>query len=172
MFYLFQNPKTPKELARICKNPKRLARWFHYRLWYVSDDKKHGFDKWQTPKKTLEDRTGDCDDYSILAKATLEHMGFKPFLLGVYGWDGYKKWEVKAHLVAVFYWKKRYWHISNWGLKKSVQSSAKIDMTDKGYEEIAETVYRNAKRWKVFNENKIVLQKGVNIATTGYEPYD
>lgn len=171
MFFLFKNPKTPEELAKICKNPKRLASWLRRRVWYVSDDKKHGYDKWQTPKLTLKDRSGDCDDFSILAKATLEYMGFKPFLLAVYTWDSYKSWLGKGHLVTVFYWKNRYWHISNWGLKKSIESSSEVKMTNKVYDEIAATVYKNFKKWSLYNENKSLVEKDGRVVTSGYEPF-
>jgi len=172
MFYLFKNPKTPEELAGICKNPKRLASWLWHRIKYVSDDKKHGYDKWQKPNETLRDRTGDCDDFSLLAKAALECLGFKPFLLTVYKWKGYDRYDMKGHMVAVFYWKDRYWHISNWGLKTAVKTSEYLEMSEDIYSKIAESVYKDAKIWRVVNENKTELKKGIHTNSSGWMPYD
>jgi hypothetical protein len=170
MFYLFKNPKTPEELARICKNPKRLASWLVHRIRYVSDEKKHGYDKWQTPLKTLWDRTGDCDDVSLLAKAALECLGFKSFLLGVFAWKGTDRYDMVGHLVCVFYWRGRYWHVSNWGLKPSVKTTEEDAITEKIYNKIATTVHKDAKIWRLFNENKTELKKGVHTVSDGWVP--
>lgn len=175
MYFLFpfcwRKARTVDELVKKCKgSPWRLSIYLWQRIWYEKEEA--GNDKWQTPEETLDLHKGDCDDFSILAKAVLEKMGFNPFLFGVYEWEGHKRWEKKGHLVVVFYQKGRYWHISNWGLKESIETSAEVKMTEKVYEEIAGTVYKDAKIWRVFNENKNVLERGDRVATTGYLPYE
>jgi len=172
MFFIFKTPKTPKDLAKICKTPRRLAWWLFYRISYRSDAKKHGYDKWQSPEETLHDRTGDCDDFSILAKSVLEYLGFKVFLLAVYRWKGSDRYDMKGHLVAVFYWRDSYWHISNWGLKQSVKTSEYLEMSEEIYSDIAETVYKDAKIWRLVNENKTELKKGIHTNSSGWMPYD
>lgn len=156
MFYLFKRPATPRKLASICKTPRRLARWLRWNIKYVTDKKKHGRDHWQKPTRTLRDRTGDCDDTSLLANAVLKMWGFKPMLIGAWKWPGYHRNKMVGHLVAAFRYKNRYYHISNWGMKKA----------GKSIQDIPVSIYKKTKIWRVLNEDKDVLEQWVLTSNT------
>ena len=117
---LFRRVKTVEDLARITKTPDVLAFWLWNNIQYVGDQQKWGKSEyWQTPEETLSKknklgvRSGDCEDFAILAQAVLTLCGFEDAkLLCVFGPRG-------GHCVCCFIWKDEYYHLSNWGLKKT-----------------------------------------------------
>lgn len=47
-------------------DPMTVMEWICQRVAYVSDNSVYGRDYWQTPERTLELKTGDCEDFCIL----------------------------------------------------------------------------------------------------------
>ena len=116
---LFRRVKTVEDIADLCKTPDVLAFWLWNRIQYVGDKKKWGKrEYWQTPEETLSKknrigcRSGDCEDFSILAQAVLKIWEFDAKLLVVVG-------PRVGHCVCCFIWKDDYYHLSNWGLRKT-----------------------------------------------------
>ena len=52
-----------------------------YYIRYASDDDVYGHEYWQSPAKTLRQRTGDCEDFAILQNYCLEKNGWRSYLL-------------------------------------------------------------------------------------------
>lgn len=58
------------------KSQGDIVPWVYENITYVSDRDSHGKREfWQTPEETLSSRTGDCEDFVILAMAMYEAMG-------------------------------------------------------------------------------------------------
>lgn len=155
MFFLFKSPKTVEDFAKVCNSPWKISVWMWNRIYYVKD-LRH-LDYWQSAGVTLHRMKGDCDDFSILAKAGLEKLGYTPFLVAVYRYRKIGK-GVRGrvgHLVCAYYDKKkrRYYHISNWGKHKSAKSVSGI----------AETVFKDAIRWRIQDEQKHILEEWVKV---------
>ena len=62
------------------EEPEQIARWIYHHVDYEWDVVDH----WQSPKETLDNGTGDCEDFAILYMNIL-----------------YVKWGVKSDLVFV-----------------------------------------------------------------------
>jgi predicted transglutaminase-like cysteine proteinase len=125
-------PKTIEELADGCKDDKDVSLWINMHIAYTSDERKHGVrEKWQTAAETFNDRTGDCEDFSILASYVLHIMQYRTLILAVFGRNSYTD-NISGHAVCVVKSEKGYYHISNWGRKKIKQ---------KNFSEFGKSVY-------------------------------
>lgn len=71
-----------------------LQRWVRDQIRYVMDPR--GLEMVQTPPRTLDIRTGDCDDKSVLLATLLETMGY-PTGFCAYGFKG----EGFSHVIAL-----------------------------------------------------------------------
>ena len=80
----------------IVYNPETLGIWMETCLEYQKDEKGY----WKSPKETLSDGGGDCEDLSILAKSVLSRLGYKGHLIAVI----YKNWRGKrvGHAIYLF----------------------------------------------------------------------
>lgn len=113
---LWFNPKSIVELLSKIDNPRSMAIWIGQHITYVSDEVKHNLkDYWQSPGETFKDRTGDCEDFSVLAYHILYQLGFTPHILGVWGKRKVGD-NVLGHAVCAFKWNGDWYHFSNWGL--------------------------------------------------------
>jgi len=45
-------------------------------------------DYWKSPKETIRDKGGDCEDFAILVDHVLSDLGYRTFLLAIYFSDG------------------------------------------------------------------------------------
>jgi len=114
---LFFNPRTISELSSRCNDPKKIGFWLYNHIHYVSDIKKHKVsDYWQTWEETFRDRSGDCEDISVLAYEVLKRNKFQPYILSVWGKKDYK---IDAHAVCAVKWNNVWYHVSNWGCKQT-----------------------------------------------------
>jgi len=52
-----------------------IRNWVADNIDYVSDEKRWGGDYWQTPRETLQLRTGDCEDFAVLLCSLLRAYG-------------------------------------------------------------------------------------------------
>lgn len=59
--------------------PELLSVWMIVNLKYIPDIGEN----FKSPKQTLLDGGGDCEDFAILAKAILEKYGYEGFLVGI-----------------------------------------------------------------------------------------
>jgi predicted transglutaminase-like cysteine proteinase len=138
---LFFNPKTIDELTAKCKTPSDISTWMWNHITYKTDKAKHGVKEyWQTAEETFNSRSGDCEDFSVLAKKVLDSHGFLCYILCVWG---LKNGDVQGHAVCAVYWKNRWYHVSNWGCKRT--SAKKLSGVPK-------SVYARRISWKVTNE--------------------
>ena len=124
MFYIFKNPKTPRELAKICKTPKRVYWWVWFRVKYVTDKKQYGVrDHLPTPEQVLKTKKDDCDGIAILIYATLKILGCKAKLISVHRpmliYKGVLKAIYAGHMLVTMKEKGTYIHMGNWGWKKT-----------------------------------------------------
>lgn len=76
------------------KSPDSLELWLKYTIKYVADEEEY----WQTPEETVKLKTGDCEDFAILAMHVLRSLGYRDVHLVVIA---YKNEDV-AHAVCVF----------------------------------------------------------------------
>lgn len=77
--------------------PKTIAAFLKREFTFKRDEALfHEADHWQSPDEFLARKTGDCEDYALLAQALLRRHGFEALVFSVFGEDGY------AHTVAVF----------------------------------------------------------------------
>ena len=113
-------------------SPKRLWWWMFQYLKYIKDITKHEVvELWQTSEETLEYRTGDCEDYAILAYDVLKELN--PHIIVVA-----EQLARYGHAVCTFKWSGYWYHISNWGLKKTAA---------KTFEEVYKYTYKDCARW-------------------------
>ncbi len=66
------------------------------------------------PEKFFETKEGDCDEFAAFASKVLS---WESSILSVTWLDTQAKWfkKFKGHNVCLYYYKDKYWHISNWG---------------------------------------------------------
>ena len=91
--------------AASIKNPQALVNWLASNFSYVMEMP----DKWQTPEETVQLKTGDCEDFAILASAILTRLGIANDIIIV----KYKGLNI-AHAICA--WKDKdgfYKYISN-----------------------------------------------------------
>jgi len=72
------------DLDEIATDAWSILCWVHQNVVYMTDQEKWGIPEyWQPPHITLEDRTGDCEDYTILFMYLMYYyLGEKcPFLV-------------------------------------------------------------------------------------------
>lgn len=85
------------QLAHQYTTPKAIAGFLQHDFTFQRDDDLFGeADRWQSPEEFLARKTGDCEDYALLAKALLERNWITAHILSLFGDDGY------AHTVCVF----------------------------------------------------------------------
>jgi len=146
---------TVGELAELCDTPEKLSAWLRRNIRYVTDKEKHGVkDHWQTAGETLRDRTGDCDDFAILARAVLRLQGYNAKLLSVTQWVGYRRDLKKSHMVCAVEIEGVYWHIGNWKME-----ACGILLSD-----VADKVYPDAKIWMEYESDKTISQGWIKVS--------
>jgi len=91
------NPAALTELARTYTTPKAVAKFLRREFTFARDEALFGAeDRWQTPEEFLSRRTGDCEDYALLARELLRRNGIEAYVFSLIGQEGY------AHTVAVY----------------------------------------------------------------------
>lgn len=66
------------EISRI-KTPQALASWLAKNFSYAIESR----DVWQSPQETLETKSGDCEDFAILAQDVLNKIGISSQIMVV-----------------------------------------------------------------------------------------
>ena len=93
-------PSTPAlldQLARTYTTPKAIAAFLHHGFTFQRDEELFGeADRWQAPEEFVARKTGDCEDYALLARALMRRNGIEAYVFSVFGKEGY------AHTVCVF----------------------------------------------------------------------
>ena len=85
------------QLAHTYSTPKAVAKFLSQEFTFQRDEELFGEeDHWQAPEEFAARKTGDCEDYALLASALLRRNGVDSFVFSILGEDGY------AHTVAVF----------------------------------------------------------------------
>ena len=78
-------------------DPKAIAGFLRHEFTFKRDEDLFGeADRWQSPEEFLSRKTGDCEDYALLAKALLERNWISAYVFSLFGDNGY------AHTVCVF----------------------------------------------------------------------
>jgi len=71
----------------IVDSPKDLSNWYEKSFTYqreaLNEDGSRQ-DIWKTPKETVDDRGGDCEDFAILSKKILKELGYEAWMLAMY----------------------------------------------------------------------------------------
>lgn len=75
------------------QNPYNLEKWLKNNFTYQSEET----DYWKTPKETLKDKGGDCEDFAIFNKYILKDLGYKAHLIILT-----KDEDKTAHAICVF----------------------------------------------------------------------
>jgi predicted transglutaminase-like cysteine proteinase len=83
--YVTPNDPTVKSMAESIATNPLIPNWMEIRDWvsnqitYRYDSDVHGTPEyWQLPRETVSMKTGDCEDYAILAVSLLRAAGWKP----------------------------------------------------------------------------------------------
>ena len=135
--------------------PSRLSWWITRKIWYKHDSDQWGVKEyWQTWEQTLALRTGDCEDFAIVAHEVLTRMGLSPYIVCVEYWKGYQRVN-DGHAVCAYYNKDRqkWYYIGTEGHKKcgaTIQS-------------VAERVSPDAKIMELRKPDKTLLEKHVKV---------
>jgi transglutaminase-like putative cysteine protease len=85
------------QLAATYQTPGAIATFLREEFRFQRDEDLFGeVDRWQSPEEFLQRRTGDCEDYALLAQALLQRNGVEEFVFSLFGEEGY------AHTVSVY----------------------------------------------------------------------
>ena len=85
------------QAAHTYTTPKAIAGLLRTQFTFARDEVLFGeADHWQIPEEFAARKTGDCEDYALLAQALLRRNGIDAFIFSLFGEDGY------AHTVGVF----------------------------------------------------------------------
>lgn len=97
---------TVDELVEFChKDPEELSIWIAFNIKYIDDLEKWGIeDYWQSPSETLESKTGDCEDYAILAYACMKKLGYHPKVFILYN-------NTDAHALCLVKYKHAWYYL-------------------------------------------------------------
>ena len=68
--------------------------WHYLKTNTIYTKDKPGFEEIRTPQRTIDDKKGDCDDYSIFSASVLKNLGYEPFLYVV----AFRGSETYAHI--------------------------------------------------------------------------
>lgn len=94
-----QGPALPPldQLAATYHTPGAIATFLREAFRFQRDEDLFGeVDRWQSPEEFLQRKTGDCEDYALLAQALLQRNGIESYVFSLFGAEGY------AHTVSVF----------------------------------------------------------------------
>ena len=61
----------------MCSTQEEVLTWIQENIWYEAEPEGLPYDDWQTPEETLLKRSGDCEDFTILAMYLLDLIGVK-----------------------------------------------------------------------------------------------
>jgi hypothetical protein len=140
-------------LADLCDTPEKLSAWLRRNIKYVEEEE--GKDVWQDPIVTFRTRTGDCDDYAVLAQAVLRRQGYEAIIVAVSAWEGYRRDLKEEHAVCAFRKKitDPWTHIGNWRMQKCEMSIPSV----------ADVVYPNAKICGLYTPFKKLIKQWVKV---------
>ena len=103
-------PPLLNQLAQTYSTPKAVAKFLSQDFTFQRDEELFGEeDHWQAPEEFAVRKTGDCEDYALLASALLRRNGVDSFVFSILGEEGY------AHTVAVFVDEKGRYDVINQG---------------------------------------------------------
>ncbi len=74
------------------KDPVTLSTWLQKDFKYEYDITNH----WKSPKETIKDKTGDCEDFALLSRYILRKKGYRVYLVGIY-----YKYQNMGHVITV-----------------------------------------------------------------------
>ena len=122
-------------------DPRGLSKWMKDNVKYTKDRLK--LDEWQTPKRTLLRREGDCEDYAILAN----------YVLGKGKFLAVSERGKKGHAVLIFKHDGKYYMYSNHKLRYLGRSYL-------GYNKIASIVNSKWTKWVITNSRGCAIKRG------------
>ena len=122
---------------------EEYTQWLKTNIHYQNDGPN---DIWSEPKHTLQNKTGDCEDYALLNATVIEVLGFKPHFLALV-----KKGH-RAHAICTFKNNGRFLWFDNAKLIKtsvtSLEQLAQSISKDYGYSSLLEYDLKT-KKWDV-----------------------
>jgi len=84
-------------LAQRYRTPQQIATFLQRHFTFRRDDELFGeIEHWQSPEEFLARRSGDCEDYALLAREFLSRNDIEAYVFSLFGEDGY------AHTVCIF----------------------------------------------------------------------
>ena len=90
-------------LSRQHTTPKAVSAFLKQTFKFQRDQDIFGeVERWQSPQEFLARKTGDCEDYALLARDLLVRNGIEAYVFSLFGDEGY------AHTVCVFVEDGRY----------------------------------------------------------------
>ena len=90
-------PTLLDQLAGTYTTPKAIATFLRTNFTFKRDEELFDeSDRWQSPEEFVARKTGDCEDYALLARTLLRRNSIEAYLFSVFGKEGY------AHTVCVF----------------------------------------------------------------------
>ena len=102
---------TVDQLVKKYKTVDRICKWIESNIEYKSDSEVWGVgDYWQTAEETLRLKTGDCEDFAILAYECLKSLGIEAKLIDI-------KTNKRGHVICVFKRGGLWSYFSSGGLK-------------------------------------------------------
>jgi len=125
--FVFARPSNPRELAELCKSPKRLNMWLNG-LFGPKYVKSNGI---KSPEKFLKERSGDCAEFGVLAYETMRQMDGVSDLVPLFVSAG----KDKKHLAVYYHNNNKKYHMSNWGVTE-LKHVNKMD-------QVAESIYED-----------------------------
>ena len=107
------------QLARTYTTPKAIAAYLQTEFTFTRDEDLFGTeDRWQSPEEFVGRKTGDCEDYALLAQAMLRRQGIEAYVLSLLGEEGY------AHTVSVFVDEAGRYNVINQGRLKNYRAKS------------------------------------------------
>lgn len=86
---------VPPLFPSTVNSPKTLSNWIYNNFTYQREAP--GEDYWKSPKETIRDKGGDCDDLAILTQYVLKKLGYKAYVIVIeyYNMD-------EMHAICIF----------------------------------------------------------------------
>lgn len=85
-------------------SPEDIEKWFKKDFSYQREEGEY----WKTPKETINDKGGDCEDFAFLASKILFDMDYNNHVIVVIS-----KNKNVAHAICIFFYDYRYAYFSN-----------------------------------------------------------
>lgn len=126
------------------KSPEEYAQWLKSNIQYKNDAQ--GQDNWIDPLELLNNKKGDCEDFTLLNIAVLRVMGYQARFVA------FLNEETQGHAVCVFEYNGQHFYFDNMNLKKieekNVMEFVKNKIAKNAYT-ASEELDLSTRKWKM-----------------------